>query len=103
MSTRSRRSIRISGHQDQSANFELRRRCRIRAPDSRTRRSIPALRSTLSSLSLSHPSRMSLSRLPATLLLTLACAILAGLVAVAASWLLPAGRLPAGDGPVFAH
>ena len=33
----------------------------------------------------------------------LACAILAGLVAVAASWLLPAGRLPAGDGPVFAH
>jgi MFS family permease len=33
----------------------------------------------------------------------LACAILAGLVAVAASWLLPAGRLPAGEGPVFAH
>jgi EmrB/QacA subfamily drug resistance transporter len=33
----------------------------------------------------------------------LACAILAGLVAVAASWLLPAGRLPAGDGPVFVH
>jgi flagellar motor component MotA len=33
----------------------------------------------------------------------LASAILAGLVAVAALWLLPAGRLPAGDGPVFAH
>ena len=33
----------------------------------------------------------------------LACAILAGLVAVAASWLLPAGRPPAGDRPVFAH
>jgi sugar phosphate permease len=33
----------------------------------------------------------------------LACAVLAGLVAVGASWLLPAGRLPAGDGPAFAH
>jgi EmrB/QacA subfamily drug resistance transporter len=33
----------------------------------------------------------------------LACAILAGLVTVAASWLLPAGRPPAGDGPRFAH
>jgi MFS family permease len=33
----------------------------------------------------------------------LAGALLAGLVAVASSWLLPAGRLPAGDGPVFAH
>jgi len=33
----------------------------------------------------------------------LAGAVLAGLVAVASSWLLPAGRLPAGDGPVFAH
>jgi EmrB/QacA subfamily drug resistance transporter len=33
----------------------------------------------------------------------LACAILAGVVAVAASWLLPAGRPPVGEGPVFAH
>jgi EmrB/QacA subfamily drug resistance transporter len=33
----------------------------------------------------------------------LACAILAGVVAVGASWLLPAGRRPAGDGPRFAH
>jgi EmrB/QacA subfamily drug resistance transporter len=33
----------------------------------------------------------------------LACAIMAGLVAVAATRLLPPGRPPSGDGPVFAH
>jgi MFS family permease len=33
----------------------------------------------------------------------LACAILAGLVAVVASWLLPPGRPPATEAPVFAH
>jgi hypothetical protein len=33
----------------------------------------------------------------------LAAAVLAGLAAVAAPWLLPPGRPPATDGPAFAH
>ena len=33
----------------------------------------------------------------------LAGAVLAGLAAVAATWLLPPGRPPATDGPAFAH
>ena len=33
----------------------------------------------------------------------LACAVLAAVAAAAASWLLPPGRPPATDGPLFVH